>query len=114
MKQSEKRSNELIFWGMFGAGGMVSAIVAPIVIIVVAFILPFASTQTSDSIVSFAHSLIGKLFLAVVIILPLWCAFHRIHHALHDLKIHFPFSKFLSYFSCAVLSVIAVYLIIIY
>ena len=51
-----KRSDEPVFWGLFGAGGM--------------------------------------------------CGLHRIHHAMHDLKIHVPNGKWVFYGLAAILSVI--------
>lgn len=108
-EQKTKLSNEPIFWGLFGMGGTWSAIFFPVTIILVAFILPFVSPETMITIVSSGFSWLGRLFLALSIILPLWCGLHRVHLTLHDLKIHVPAAGFIFYGLAALLSVIALY-----
>ena len=78
--QLPKRSDEPIFWGLFGAGG----------------------------IMAFSQGFIGRIFLLLMIILPVWCALHRIHHTLHDFKVHVPASNWVFYGAAAIISVIAI------
>ncbi|MGB8339458.1 MAG: fumarate reductase subunit FrdD [Burkholderiales bacterium] len=88
-----KRSNKPIFWSLFGAGGMLSALIGPMLIFItgiavpMGFLLP-ADTLRYDRMLAFAHNPIGKLLLLAVISLFLFHGFHRMYHCLHDLGIH--------------------------
>lgn len=88
-----KRSNEPIFWSLFGAGGMLSALVAPILIFITGIIAPIGIWMPAQAldyarVLGFAQHWIGKLLLLAVISLFLFHAVHRIYHGLHDLGIH--------------------------
>lgn len=93
-KQDLKRSNEPPVWLMFSAGGMISAIAFPVLIFIVGILLPFGLIpwEGVGNIAHFAQSWFGKLVLLAVMIFPMWAGMHRVHHGLHDIKVHVPFS----------------------
>jgi fumarate reductase subunit D len=93
-----KRANDPIFWSMFGAGGMLSALLGPVLIFITGIAVPFGfilpnSTLSYANALAFAQNPIGKLFLFVVILLFLFHSMHRLLHSLHDFAIHSPQEK---------------------
>lgn len=88
-----KRSNAPIFWLLFGAGGMLSALIGPALVFITGVAVPTGVLFAPDAMSyahmhAFAHSLLGKGFIFAVIALFLWHAGHRIFHSLHDVGIH--------------------------
>ena len=94
MKKTElKRSNAPIFWGLFGAGGMLAALLGPMLVIITGLAIPLAiclpvDTMSYAKMHAFAQNFFGKGFIFVVIALFLWHAAHRIFHSLHEIGIH--------------------------
>lgn len=88
-----KRSHAPIFWLLFGAGGMLSALIGPMLVFITGIAVPLGLILSPESMsyqhmLAFAHNLIGKGFLFAVIVLFLWHAAHRIFHSLHDIGLH--------------------------
>lgn len=80
------RSDEPIYWGLFGAGGMVIAIVMPIVVL--ACIVAGFSDGVAMNIAHIACNPITGAVLIGCLILCIWHCLHRFYHGLHDLTIH--------------------------
>ena len=88
-----KRSHEPIFWSLFGAGGVLSALVAPILIFITGIIAPIGlwmpqAALDYSRVLGFAQHWLGKLLILAVISLFLFHAAHRIYHGLHDIGVH--------------------------
>lgn len=107
-KQEIKRSNEPPVWLLFSAGGTVSAICFPVVIFILGLLLPFGLVSP-ENIISFAQSGLGKLIILVLAIFPMWAGMHRIHHGLHDLKVHVPAGGLIFYGLSALYSVLVIF-----
>ena len=90
---TRKRSNAPIFWGMFGAGGMLAALFGPMLVFITGLAVPLGLLLPSGAMgyqkmLGFAQNFIGKGFILAVISLFLWHAAHRIFHSLHEIGIH--------------------------
>jgi fumarate reductase subunit D len=87
-----KRSNQPFFWALFGAGGMLSALVGAMMVFVTGIAMPLGvgapgDLASYDHALAVARSVPGKLFLFAVVSLFLWHAAHRAYHTLHDFGI---------------------------
>lgn len=85
-----KRSNAPVFWLLFGAGGMLSALLGTALVFITGVAVPLGWPLPPDLLayprmLAFAQHGVGKAFLFVVIALFAWHAVHRIFHSLHDL-----------------------------
>jgi len=85
------RSNEPVFWALFGAGGVLAAMVLPAAILVTGIAGPLGwlghDAMSYERAVAFAGSWVGKAISLGIVSLTFWHAFHRIFHSLHDLGV---------------------------
>ncbi len=93
MKINMQRTNAPVFWLLFGAGGMLSALIGPVLVLITGIAVPLglllpADTLSYSYVLAFAHSWLGAAFLFVVVMLFFWHAGHRIFHSLHDFGMH--------------------------
>ncbi|MDH4150364.1 MAG: fumarate reductase subunit D [Betaproteobacteria bacterium] len=80
------KSNKPIVWGLFAAGGTVTAFITPVLVLLT--LLPVVGVMPEllvyDNLHAFAGHWVGKLLLFGVIFLVLWHAAHRLRITLHD------------------------------
>ncbi len=91
------QSDSKVAKGLFALGGLWAAIFAPVVLIIVAFIIPFGDAITRSYILKLANTELGKLFLCLMISLPIWCGLQQILTLLHQFNIYPKREKLLTY-----------------
>lgn len=108
-----KRSNAPIFWLLFGAGGMLSALLGTMLVFITGLAVPLGWPLRPD-LLAYPHALalaqhwLGKGFLFVVISLFAWHAVHRIFHSLHDVGVRTgPVAKLVCYGTAMALTLVA-------
>ncbi len=80
------RSNKPILWLPFAAGGLVAALIIPVLILITGVLMPLGVVHLPyDKMAAFAHNPIGKLILFGVVAFPAWHAGHRLRMTAHDL-----------------------------
>ena len=113
-----QRSKEPIFWALFGAGGVLSALTAPILIFITGIVTPVGLWMPQEAlaysrVLGFAQNWFGKLALLAIISLFLFHAAHRIYHGLHELEVHAGAgAKVAIYGGALFATVVAVYLLL--
>jgi succinate dehydrogenase subunit D len=80
------RSNKPILWLPFAGGGLVAALIIPVLIVITGVLMPLGILQLPyEKMAAFAHNPLGKLILFGAIALPAWHAAHRLRMTAHDL-----------------------------
>ena len=78
------KSNEPFWWAFFGAGGMVAALLMPITIILTS-IAVFTDWLTEERLWELLSNPLVRMYLFVLISLPLFHWAHRFRYILEDL-----------------------------
>ncbi|HEY3236371.1 MAG TPA: fumarate reductase subunit FrdD [Polyangiaceae bacterium] len=79
-----KKSNEPFWWSLFGAGGMVAALLMPVAVVLTGILVP-AGWLSQAKLLELIHHPIGRLYLFALISLPLFHWAHRFRFTLMDL-----------------------------
>jgi fumarate reductase subunit D len=113
MSTTQRRSNAPVFWLLFGAGGMLSALLGTVLVFVIGLAVPLGWPLPADLLsyprmLGFAQHWLGKAALFVVVSLFAWHAVHRIFHSLHDVGIHAgALAKLVCYGTALVVTLVA-------
>jgi fumarate reductase subunit D len=80
------RSNKPVLWLPFAGGGLVAALIIPVLILITGVLMPLGIVHLSyEKMAAFAHNPLGKLILFGAVALPAWHAAHRLRMTAHDL-----------------------------
>ncbi len=101
-----KRSNQPPLWLLFGAGGMLSALIGAALVFYTGIAVPLGWLKPGDAVdypraLAFAQNPLAKAFILAVISLFLWHAAHRIYHTLHDFGIRTGRAEWLACYGVA-------------
>lgn len=113
-----RRSNEPIFWSLFGAGGVMTAFLLPAVILITGILVPLGlvgpEVMSFGRMQAFLGNIIGKAIVWALVSLTLWHACHRMYHGLHDLGVHTGLGlyKWLAYGTAFVGTIVGAYLVL--
>jgi fumarate reductase subunit D len=80
------KSNKPMLWLPFAGGGLVAALIIPVLILITGVLVPLGVLHLRyETIAAFAHHPIGKLIVLGAVALPAWHAAHRLRMTAHDL-----------------------------
>lgn len=107
-----KRSTQPVFWLLFGAGGMLSALIGWMLVFITGIAIPLGIFLRPDllsyeNMLAFHRHWAGKAFVFVVISLFLWHGVHRIFHSLHDLGVHSKTASAIACYGVALMGTLA-------
>lgn len=106
-------SNAPIFWLLFGAGGVLSALFGSALVFITGLATPLgiglpADAMSYQRVLGFAQNFIGKGFLLACIAFFAWHAAHRLLCTVHDFGIHKTvFVKSLFYGAAMLITLVA-------
>ncbi|MWN05086.1 fumarate reductase subunit FrdD [Gilliamella sp. Pas-s95] len=108
-----KNTDGKVIKSLFALGGTWAAMFSPIVLIIMTFMISFGDVATRSYIIKIANTEIGKVFLFLMISLPIWCGLQQILTLLHEHKIHPKHEKLLTFGLALAWTLHAVYILFI-
>src|SRR6185295_15162963 len=102
------RSNKPLLWLPFAAGGLVAALITPVLILITGLLVPLGILHLPyEKMAAVAHNPIGKLILLGIVALPAWHAAHRLRMTAHDLGLGSGFAVKAGCYGSAVVVIVA-------
>jgi len=102
------RSNKPVLWLPFAAGGLVAALIMPVLILITGLLVPLGVLDLPyERMAAVAHNPIGKLILFGILALPAWHAAHRLRMTAHDLGLGSGLGVKATCYGSAVLVIVA-------
>jgi len=82
----EKRSNEPLSWALFGAGGIVAAVLLPIHILLFGLVFPLGllSSPSYQGLLALVRHPLTRIYLLILCSLPLFHWAHRFRYTISD------------------------------
>jgi fumarate reductase subunit D len=82
----EKRSNEPLSWALFGAGGIVAALLLPIHILLFGLVFPLGLLSSPDyqGLLALVRHPLTRIYLFILCSLPLFHWAHRFRYTVSD------------------------------
>jgi fumarate reductase subunit D len=101
-------SNKPLLWLPFAGGGLVAALLVPVLILITGVLVPLGVIHLPyGNMKAFAHNPSGKLILFGAIALPAWHAAHRLRMTAHDVRLSGSGVKAVCYGSMGIVIVAA-------
>ncbi|MCX8616822.1 hypothetical protein J3U42_00245 [Gilliamella sp. B2923] len=110
-KEHSKQKTGKVIKGLYIVGSTWAAIFSPIVLVILAFIIPFGDAITRSYILKLANTQAGKIFLFLTISLPIWFALQQILTLLHQYNIYPKREKGLTYLLALAWTIHAIYVL---
>lgn len=92
-----KQKNSLVAKELFSLSATWAAIFSPVIIVIMAYIIPFGNASTRSYILKLMNSDLGRIFLFLMISLPIWYGLKQILVILHEFNIYPKREKLLTY-----------------
>ncbi|NUF28077.1 MULTISPECIES: fumarate reductase subunit FrdD [Gilliamella] len=108
-----KNTDGKVIKSLFTLGGTWAAMFSPIVLIIMTLMISFGDVATRSYIIKIANTEIGKVFLFLMISLPIWCGLQQILTLLHKYKIYPKHEKLLTFGLALAWTLHAVYILFI-